>query len=145
MFEMIPFRNHGNLRRREDFFNNLFDNFFNDDFFPKTMNTGFNVDVRDTENAYLVEADLPGMKKENLDIYYENGYLTISAKRADSVEDKDDKNNYVRRERHYGEFKRSFFINDIDENSIEANFENGVLKLVLPKKNNRNQKRIEIK
>ncbi|EDS76928.1 18 kDa heat shock protein [Clostridium botulinum C str. Eklund] len=145
MFEMIPFRNHGNLRRREDFFNNLFDNFFNDDFFPKTMNTGFNVDVRDTEKAYLVEADLPGMKKENLDIYYENGYLVISAKREDSVEDKDDKNNYVRRERHYGEFKRSFFINDIDVNNIEANFENGVLKLVLPKKNNGNQKRIEIK
>ncbi|KEH99335.1 heat shock protein Hsp18 [Clostridium massiliodielmoense] len=145
MFEMIPFRNHGNLRRREDFFNNLFDNFFNDDFFPKTMNTGFNVDVRDTEKAYLVEADLPGMKKENLDLYYENGYLTISAKREDSVEDKDDKNNYVRRERHYGEFKRSFFINDIDENNIEANFENGVLKLVLPKKSNGNQKRIEIK
>ncbi|ABK61385.1 MULTISPECIES: heat shock protein Hsp18 [Clostridium] len=145
MFEMIPFRNHGNLRRREDFFNNLFDNFFNDDFFPKTMNNGFNVDVRDTENAYLVEADLPGMKKENLDLYYENGYLTISAKREDSIEDKDDENNYVRRERHYGEFKRSFFINDIDEDNIEANFENGVLKLVLPKKNNRNQKRIEIK
>lgn len=145
MFEMIPFRNHGNLRRREDFFNNLFDNFFNDDFFPKTMNNGFNVDVRDTENAYLVEADLPGMKKEDLDLYYENGYLTISAKREDSIEDKDDKNNYVRRERHYGEFKRSFFINDIDEDNINANFENGVLKLVLPKKNNRNQKRIEIK
>ncbi|AEB74708.1 Hsp20/alpha crystallin family protein [Clostridium botulinum] len=112
MFEMIPFKN-------------------NDDSLS-SINKGFNVDIHETDTAYLVEADLPGMKKENLNLSYKNGYLTITAKSQDTIEARDLL--CVRYERHCTEFKRIFFINNIDKNNISAQFKNGVLKLVLPKK-----------
>jgi HSP20 family protein len=134
MFEMIPFRKNNNgLRRRDDFFNSFIDNFFDNDFMMLTnfMGGDFKVDLKETEDSYLVEADLPGIPKEAIDIDYNNGYLTITAKRDDTVEDK--KENYVRRERHYGEFKRSFYVDNVDESKIDASFKDGVLKVTLPK------------
>jgi HSP20 family protein len=134
MFEMIPFRKNNNgLRRRDDFFNSFIDNFFDNDFMMPMnfMGSNFKVDLKETEDSYLVEADLPGIPKEAIDIDYNNGYLTITAKRDDTVEDK--KENYVRRERHYGEFKRSFYVDNVDESKIDASFKDGVLKVTLPK------------
>lgn len=145
MFEMIPFRKN-NVTRRDDFFTPFFKNFFEDDFFTAMSNvqSNFKVDLKETEENYLVEADLPGMKKEAIDVDFENNYLVITAKREDSVEDK--KENYVRRERHYGEFKRSFYIDNVDENNINASFNDGVLKITLPKlaKGNDKKKKIDI-
>ena len=89
------------------------------------------MDGRETEDAYLIEADLPGVKKEAVKVEYENHYLTISAKNEDTVEQKDE--DFVRRERHYGEFRRSFYVDNIDENNIAANLADGVLKVTLPK------------
>ncbi|PJI08384.1 MULTISPECIES: heat shock protein Hsp18 [Clostridium] len=139
MFGMVPFKknNNNNLMRRDDFFDKMFDNFFSNDFFAPTSftNTGnFNVDVQENEDNYIVAADLPGTKKENINLEYDNNYLTISAKREDIAENKDDKNNFVRRERSYGELKRSFYVDNIDETNIDASFNNGVLKIILPKK-----------
>jgi HSP20 family protein len=134
MFEMIPFRKNNNgLRRRDDFFNSFIDNFFDNDFIMPMnfMDSNFKVDLKETEDSYLVEADLRGIPKEAIDIDYNNGYLTITAKRDDTVEDK--KENYVRRERHYGEFKRSFYVDNVDESKIDASFKDGVLKVTLPK------------
>lgn len=132
MFEMVPFRKNNGLTKRGDYFNNLFDEFFNDDFLPTSFkNNGFNVDVKETDDAYLVEADLPGMKKDAINLEYKEGYLTISAKRDDVVEDK--KDSYVRRERRYGEFKRSFYVDNIEKDKINASFNDGVLKITLPK------------
>lgn len=134
MFEMIPFRRNNNgLRRRDDFFNGFIDNFFDNDFMMQTnfMGGNFKVDLKETEDSYLVEADLPGVPKEAIDIDYNNGYLTITAKRDDTVEDK--KENYVRRERHYDEFKRSFYVDNVGESKIDASFKDGVLKVTLPK------------
>lgn len=133
MFEMVPFRRNNGLTKRGDYFNNLFDEFFNDDFLPTSFkNNGFNVDVKETDDAYLVEADLPGMKKDAINLEYKEGYLTINAKRDDVVEDK--KDNYVRRERRYGEFKRSFYVDNVEKDKINASFNDGVLKIILPKK-----------
>jgi len=100
--------------------------------------------LKETEDNYLVEADLPGVKKENINIEFHNGNLTISAKRDETVEDK--KENYVRRERHYGEFKRSLYIKNVDENKINASFNDGVLRVTLPKleKGPDSRKRINI-
>lgn len=144
MFEMIPFRkNNNSLGKRGDYFDTFFENFLTDNFFsPSISNRDFKVDVKDTENAYLIETDLPGINKENIDVSYDNGYLTITAKREDIIEDK--KDNYVRRERSYGEFRRSFYIDDVDENNIQAKFENGVLMLNLPKAESKKQKKIDI-
>lgn len=136
MFEMVPFRrNHNNLSSRGDYFDDFFNNFFSEDTFTPMIlkNTNFKVDVKETENEYLVEADLPGINKDNISLEYENNYLTVTAKRENTVEDKSN-SNYVRRERSYGEFKRSFYIDNVDENSVNASFADGVLRITLPKK-----------
>lgn len=146
MFEMVPFRRNNLSKRGDDFFGNFFNNFFDDNFLMPAnfMGNSFKVDLKETENSYIVEADLPGVPKEAINIEYENNYLIISAKREDNVEDKRD--NYVRRERHYGEFRRSFYVDNIDENKIDASFKDGVLMVTLPKtdKENPKKRRIDI-
>ncbi|MBI6874404.1 heat shock protein Hsp18 [Clostridium aciditolerans] len=143
MFDMVPFRKN-DLVRRDDFFSPFLKNFFNDDFFStiNDLRGNFKVDLKETDENYLVEADLPGIEKEAIDIEFNNNYLVISAKRNESLEDK--KENYVRRERHYGEFKRSFYIDNVDESKIDASFEHGVLKITLPKLNKGNDKKRKI-
>lgn len=147
MFDMVPFRkNNNSISKRGDYFDQLFNNFFNDDFLIPSnfMGNAFRVDLKENENEYIIEADLPGINKDAIDITYENNYLTISAKRDDTVEDK--KENYVRRERHYGEFNRSFYIDNIDDNKINAEFKDGVLSINIPKLNKGSEykKRIDI-
>jgi len=131
MADLIPFgKNH--FMMPSDIFSSFPIYFFDDDFPSLNLMRGnFRVDLKETEDSYLVEADLPGVKKENINIEYDNGNLTISAKRDETLEDK--KENYVRRERHYGEFKRSLYIKNVDENKINASFTDGVLKVTLPK------------
>ena len=80
-------------------------------------------DIREEVNKYIMEIDLPGLKKEDILINYENGYLTIKA--VKKVELKTEV--YVRRERFYGEVKRSFYIGEKKESDIKANYENGIL------------------
>ncbi|KRU24529.1 heat shock protein [Clostridium sporogenes] len=139
MFDMIPFRRN-NLNKKDEFFSPFFNNFFNDEFFSlmNNLRDNFKVDLKETAEDYLVEADLPGVKKEDITVELANNYLTISAKRDSSIENK--KENFVRQERHYGEFNRSFYINNVDENNIDASFEDGVLKITLPKLDNENFK-----
>jgi len=93
----------------------------------------FKTDIRDNGKEYILEADLPGFKKEDIHISAENGYLTIRAERKEEIEEKRENAGYIRRERSYGSFARSFDISYIDEDRIKASFKNGVLKLVLPK------------
>ena len=109
--------------------------------FPFVANgNSFRVDVRESDNYYVVEADLPGIKKENIGLKFQNGYLMISAKKEDSKETIGEEK-YIHKERSYGEFVRSLYMDDADENSVTAKFENGVLniqvaKLVKPKQDN---------
>lgn len=136
MFKLIPYRKN-NLSRTEDIFDDFFDSFFNEEFFTPMRSLdnrfgGFKVDVSDQGDKYLIEADLPGMDKENVKIEYDNKYLTISASREDSKEITE--NNYIRKERQCGEYRRSFFIDNIQSEDIEATFRNGVLKIELKKK-----------
>lgn len=145
MFDLVPFRKNNGLRRR-DSFEGMLDSFFNDDFFNgfPAFSKGFNVDLRETDSQYIIEADLPGVNKDSLNIYYENNYLTISAKREDVLED--NSSGFIRRERSYGEFSRAFYVDNIDENSIDASFNNGVLNITMNKlsKVNPNRRSIDI-
>ncbi|WP_195265735.1 heat shock protein Hsp18 [Clostridium sp. 1001275B_160808_H3] len=152
MFEMVPWKKNNYVQRKGDDFENMVNNFFNDDFFNSfsiapfgLVKNNFSVDLKETDNEYIIEADLPGVDKKDIDINYSDGYLTISAKRNSFVEDK--KDNYVRQERSYGEFKRSFYVDNIEDDKIDANFDNGVLKVNLPKLNKEvsNIKKIEVK
>lgn len=147
MFHLRPFGS-----RNMDFydkFSQMFDEMFNQDFLP-SLNGKFNslrTDITETKDAYLVEADLPGFSKDDIQIELENNQLTIRAKREESTEMKDDNDKVIRQERHFGEFVRSFYIDNVDQDKVEARLDNGVLKLKLPKIDPDNQgpiKRINI-
>lgn len=88
-------------------------------------------DIRETENAYILEADLPGFSREDISAEIQNGYLTIHAEHKAEKENKED--NYLHRERTYGSFTRTFDLDGVDANAIAASFKDGVLTLELPK------------
>jgi HSP20 family protein len=129
--------------------NEIWDSFselFNDNFFaPVRSGTHqFHTDIKENGNHYVIEAELPGFNKDEIEVDYDRNYLTISAHR-ESIS-KDEKENYIRQERHFGEFVRRFYVDDIDENAIDATFLNGILTLNCPKRMlaNAEHKRIEI-
>ncbi len=106
MFDMIPFRK-SNINKKMSSFHHFWITFFNDEFFSIMTNLqgNFKVDLKETDENYLIEADLPGVKKEDIAVEFVNNYFTITAKRDSSIENK--KENFVRQERYYGEFNRS--------------------------------------
>lgn len=150
MFRLMPSNRDNGLAKKSDPFDKLFESFFNDfdeDFFSPlgNLNSRFNcfqVDVIDNEDTFIIEADLPGMKKENVQIEYDNNYLTIIAKREEKVETEKEKDNYIRKERRAGEFRRSFYIENIDMEEVDASFDNGVLKINLKKVKPTGQKKV---
>lgn len=111
----------------------LFDDIFNDSFFNRNDSKVMKTDIKERENSYIIDIDLPGFDKDNIKIDITDGYLTISAKLSE--EKNDDKNEkYVRRERYFGECSRSFYVGEnIDADSIKATFKKGILSLEIPK------------
>lgn len=92
-------------------------------------------DVKETDNTYEVDIDLPGFKKDEVTASLNNGYLTISAAKGLDKDKKDENGKYIRRERYAGSMSRSFYVGeDITESDVHAKFEDGILKLTLPKK-----------
>ncbi|ABL66307.1 Hsp20/alpha crystallin family protein [Chlorobium phaeobacteroides] len=114
----------------------MFEDVFNDKvspFFTSMMTPSFKVDISEDEKAIYIDADVPGMKKEDVKVKIEDDVLFISAERTQEEEEK--KKGYHRIERSWGSLSRSFTVGDnIDTDNIEASYDNGVLKLVLPKK-----------
>ena len=94
----------------------------------------FKTDIRDKGDSYLLEAELPGFQKEDIDIQLSDNNLTISAEHKTESEEKDQKGNFVRRERTWGSYSRSFDVSDIDTARIKAAYQNGILTLTLPKR-----------
>ena len=90
-------------------------------------------DIKDTGDSYTLEADLPGFKKEDIHVDIADDRLTVSAERHSNYEDKDKKGNYLRCERSYGSYARSFDISGIDAAGIKAAYSDGVLRVTLPK------------
>lgn len=148
MFDLVPFRRNNSVTKRGDLFDSFLNSFFNDDLLStnalSSIGGNFVADLKEDDNSYIIEADLPGVAKEDIDLSYSNNYITISAKRTQTVEDTSE--NYVRRERSYGEFKRAFYLDNGDENNVAANFKDGVLKITIPKINkpDNNIKKIDI-
>lgn len=137
MFGLIPFRTN-KLESKGGSFDDFFDGFFNDDFFsPMNFGLGnnqkFNADIRETKNEYLLSAELPGVKKEDINLEYKDNTLIISAKREEVVNE--EKDNYIRRERSYGQISRALRVDNVDKSKISAKFENGELQIILPKLN----------
>ena len=133
----------------------LFDDLFEDSFFPKhelfikKERDLMKTDIKETKNRYILDIDLPGFDKENINISLDNGYLNIKAE-VNKEENKSDEEKFVRQERYYGQCSRSFYVGDqIKEEEINAEFKNGILKIELPKKQiedkNKEIKQIPIK
>ena len=122
------------LMPRRDF--DLFgDDFFKDDFFKGEKNNLMKTDIKETDNSYILDIDLPGYKKEDIKVDITDGYLTINAKTSNEVNE-EEKGKFVRRERFTGECTRSFYVGeDIKEEEIRASFKNGILNLEVPKVN----------
>lgn len=144
MFELIPFNrtfrglsNYDPFRELDDMERRFFDD-------AKVVSS-FRTDLSDTGDAFKLESELPGFSKDDIKIDIENDVLTISAERKS--EDEEKKNSFVKRERFYGSYSRSFDVSGIDVDTIEASYADGVLTLILPKKKEElpASRRLEIK
>ncbi|NCB00413.1 MAG: Hsp20/alpha crystallin family protein [Clostridia bacterium] len=138
MFELIPVNRRKNLIPSRNLFwqdmDTLFDQFFNDSLLlaKPSENHGMRVDIKDTQDAYMIEAELPGISKENIDIKIQGNLLTLSVSQDEKAEST--KESYLVRERHVRSLQRSFDVSAVDKDKISAKFENGLLALQLPKK-----------
>ena len=128
MFGMLPFE------RSDDNLFDTFDNFTRNFFRGSNASLpAFRTDIRDAGDKFVLEAELPGFDKGDIKLDVKDGILTITAEHSENQEQKDAKGAYIRRERRYGSFSRSFDITGIDEGSITAAYNNGILELNLPK------------
>jgi len=137
---------------------NLFDDFFGDDFekqlfggrhplYGKHAKNLMKTDVKEGKDCYKVSVDLPGFKKEDISVNLQDGYLTISASKGLDKDEKDEEGRFIRRERYCGACTRSFYVGDLKPEDIKCKFEFGVLKLRLPRAEQQtieSQKRIAI-
>ena len=93
-------------------------------------------DIREHDEGYELDVDLPGFKKDEISVQLDNGYLTISAAKGLDKDEQDKKGKYIRKERYAGTMQRSFYVGDaVTQENVKAKFEDGILKLSLPKKN----------
>ena len=134
-------------RRRNEF--DLFDDFFRgDDFFPRREQSLMKTDIKEKGDKYIIEMDLPGYEKQNINLELKDGYLTVSAK-VEKENNHDEDERYVHKERFYGECSRNFYVGeDVTEEDIFAEFKNGILKINIPKREAKKElpeaKKIEI-
>ena len=123
---------------------NLFDEFFADPFgltrgsevsdhlYGKNAKNLMKTDIREKDNSYELDIDLPGFKKDELNIDLSNGYLTIQAAKGLDKDEQDKDGRYIRRERYAGSMSRSFYVGDVKPEEVSAKFEDGILRLDLP-------------
>ena len=125
---------------------NLLDDFFGEPFggYDYSESGLMTTDVKDTDKGYEVTMNMPGVKKEDVKAELKDGYLTVSAETNTKKDEKAEDGKYIRRERYTGSCSRSFYVGDaVTEEDIKAKFENGTLKMLVPKKEE--QKAVENK
>lgn len=117
-----------------------------DDFISSKREQNMKCDIYEKNGSYHIEMDIPGFSKEDIKLEAKDGYLTISAEKNNETNEEDNDKNYIRRERVYGKYERSFYLGDLDQDKIDAEFKNGILKITVPKKEVIDDKKIiEIK
>ena len=103
-------------------------------------------DIFEKDNKVFIEMDVPGFDKNEIKIEAKKDYLTITAEKSSETNNEDESKKYIHRERTYGKYQRSFYLHDLDSDKVNAEFNNGVLKIVVPKKDETEDKKyIEIK
>jgi len=128
MLKITPYRSSYPKKTNYD---SVFDLF--DDFFSETRNpqSNFKIDVLEEEDKYIIEVETPGVTKENIEIHYENEYLTIDLKKEEIKEE--EKKNYIHKERYTESSTRSIYLKDIDASKLSAKQDNGILIITAPK------------
>lgn len=134
MVRWEPFRELVNLQNT---FNRFFDENYGLSRFPDgsspARGQAFPVDIKDTADAVIIKAEIPGMKREEISVVYNDNVLTIGGERRH--EEKEEGSNYIRLERRYGSFSRSFSLDvPVDQEQIKASYKDGILEITLPKK-----------
>ena len=119
-----------------DFFEDFSRNLFND--FKSNL---IKTDIHETDNEYLVEAELPGIPKENIQVTYEDGVLTISVQQQIDTVDEDKKGKLIRSERSSTSLRRQYLLENVKEDEIKASYSDGILKVTLPKDSNKEIKK----
>ncbi|MBQ7323030.1 MAG: Hsp20/alpha crystallin family protein [Clostridia bacterium] len=136
MFELIRKNNAVNrydpFREMEEMEKAFFSRPWNS-FFESTALTAFKTDITEEEDYFLLEADLPGFDKKDIQLELEDDVLTVRAERKSKTENKDKKGKVIRMERSYGSYMRQFNLSGVDVDKIKAKYDNGVLQLILPK------------
>ena len=122
-----------------DFFDDLMDGFgfpdVNKKLYGRHAKNMMKTDIRETDEGYEVIMDLPGFKKDEIEVQLENGYLNISAAKGLDKDETDKKGKYIRKERYAGAMQRSFYVGEyVTQEDIKAKYENGILRLSVPKK-----------
>ena len=123
---------------------NLFDEWFDgslekqffggrDPLYGKHAKNLMKTDVKELDHGYLLDVELPGFKKDEIEIQLQDGYLTISANKQIEKEEKKEKGRYIRQERYAGQCSRSFYVGDISPEDIQAKYEDGVLRVQIPR------------
>ncbi len=125
---------------RKFYFDNTLDQFFEDE------GAKMKCDIYQKNNTYHVEMDLPGFSKNEIKIECNKGNLVVTAEKEEKTEEENSEKKYLRRERIYGKYSRSFYLGDIDEEAIEAEYTDGTLHILIPKINEeQNKRQINIK
>ena len=120
----------------DDFFGDTFDKHFfggRDPLYGKHAKNMMKTDVKETSNGYEMDIDLPGFKKDEVNVELDNGYLTISAAKGLDKDEQDKEGRYIRQERYAGQCSRSFYIGDVRPENVAAKYEDGILHLTFPK------------
>jgi len=147
MAGLVPFnKNRSGLRSTgfEDFYNML-DNFFEDNWNParNLMNDTFKLDVQEKDDEYDVEAELPGVKKEEITVEMNESRLMIAIEREEKTEEKE--KNYIHKERRTSSMQRQIYLRDAQADGIKAKLDNGVLSIQIPKiKSNKDNRKVDI-
>lgn len=129
--------NNENKRNNElDFFDDAFGGFFKPLFYEEKHHS-MKTDIKETENSYVLDIEVPGFDKKDVNVSLENGYLTVSAQKktcegGENDEKNKKKENYIRRERSCS-VSRSYYVGDVDKEAVKAKYENGVLTIDIPK------------
>lgn len=138
MRDISPFRRRRSGLTPSEWIRDFFGRDLLDEFFDVGFLTGFGsglagirADVKETDKEYIVEAELPGFDKNDIDIELFDDRLTISARRNEAIDE--ERADYIRRERRYGEVSRTFILEGVKEDGVKADYKNGILRIVLPK------------
>lgn len=136
MFGLTPYNRRSNgIAGRNDFFDmrSIFDNFFDDPFRSAFFGSGnpIKADIRETEKEYIIDAEMPGVRKEDIKLDLRDDTLTISVEHNEEVNE--EKENYIRKERRFGSFSRSFYVENVKHEDVSAKYNDGILTVNIPK------------